>query len=193
MENGIRDARVEIMGAVNRLRACAIRWSPNSDDADDLIQATAERALQTRAQYRPGTNATAWVRAIMYHLAVDGARRRCRERALHEAYGHESPDHQPAIEDDLVAPAPPRRWPSMAEVRLAAAELRQPIRATFLLWAVERLSYREIGRRQSIPINTVATRLLRARRDLRLILKARDLLIAEGRAPGQNEAIPEAA
>jgi RNA polymerase sigma-70 factor (ECF subfamily) len=177
MENLVSDSSdsiVEILGAVHRLRPFAVRWSSNSHDADDLIQSTAERALQTTARYRPGTNATAWLRAIMYHLAVDSARRRTRERALHEAYGHEGPAHQPAIEDGLTAPAeePPR--PTLAEVRVAASRLREPIRGTFLLWANERLSYKEIGRRQNVPINTVATRLLRARRDLRLILAGQD-------------------
>jgi RNA polymerase sigma-70 factor (ECF subfamily) len=170
MENRVFDSREEIMGAVRRLRPYALRWSPSKHDADDLIQSTAERALLTTAQYRPGTNATAWLRAIMYHLAVDSARRRTRERATHAAFGLEWPDHQPGIEDRLLAPIERRPLPSMADVRRAATRLREPLRTTFLLWAVERLSYKEISRRQDIPVNTVATRLLRARRDLRLIL-----------------------
>jgi RNA polymerase sigma-70 factor (ECF subfamily) len=172
MENRVRDSREEIMGAVRRLRPYALRWSPNKHDADDLIQSTAERALLTTAQYRPGTNAAAWLRAIMYHLAVDSARRRSRERAAHAAYSLEWPDHQPGIEDRLVAPIDRRPRPSMADVRHASTQLREPLRTTFLLWAVERLSYREISGRQNIPVNTVATRLLRARRELRLIFAA---------------------
>jgi RNA polymerase sigma-70 factor (ECF subfamily) len=193
MENGICDSKEEIMGAVHRLRSYAIRWSGNRHDADDLIQSTAERALETTARYRPGTNATAWVRAIMYHLAVDSARRRCRERAFQALYGHESPDHQPGIEDHLVGSADRRPLPRMADVLMAAAKLREPIRGTFLLWAVERYTYREIGRRQNIPINTVATRLLRARRDLRLILEDHHGAIGDARAATEDEALPEAA
>ena len=172
MENRGCVSTGEIIGAVHRLQPFARRWARNRDDADDLIQSTAERALRTTHQFRPGTNATAWVRAIMYHLAVDMSRRHGRERALHAAYGCEALTHQPPVDDPLPVATAWSGRPTMKDVRRAVPRLREPLRRTFVLWAIERRSYREISGLLGIPISTVATRLLRARRDLRRIIAA---------------------
>ncbi len=68
--------------------------------------------------------------------------------------------------DEPEAP-PPVLVAGLDQVRQAAERLREPLRGTFLLWLEERLTYKEISRRQRIPSNTVATRLLRARRQVR--------------------------
>ena len=68
--------------------------------------------------------------------------------------------------DDDVAPAP---WETVTEADLtwAIAGLPPDLRMVFELNVTGRLSYLEISEAAAIPVNTVGTRLLRARRHLR--------------------------
>jgi RNA polymerase sigma-70 factor, ECF subfamily len=159
----------EIVQALSRLGPQARRWSRDHDDARDLLQATAERALRTAARLEPGTNATAWLRVIMHHLAVDETRRRQRDRASVLALGHLARAHQPDASPDLASPEPPA-LPELAHVHQTAPRLREPLRTTFELWAVKRNGYKAISRIQNIPIATVATRLMRARVQMRKLM-----------------------
>src|SRR5712671_2464572 len=57
------------------LRAYANMLTGNRAAADDLLQDTFERALRGAAQFRAGSNLTAWLRRIMRNLFTD----RCRQ------------------------------------------------------------------------------------------------------------------
>lgn len=164
--------RDEVMGAMEGLAPMARLWSRDADGAADLLQETAERALRGLHRYRRGSNASAWVRAIMYHLAVDQSRRRCREWALRADFRNVLSvlaDHDGS---DLEMSEGRTELPhGLDEVRAAALSLRDPVRSTFLLWLDAKLSYREIAQRQGVPCNTVATRLLRAREKIRRMLE----------------------
>jgi RNA polymerase sigma-70 factor (ECF subfamily) len=60
--------------------------------------------------------------------------------------------------------------PTGAQVGAAAQQLREPFRTAYDLWANQGLSYLQISRELGVPVGTVATRLLRARRRLRRAL-----------------------
>src|SRR5215213_6981895 len=64
-----------------RLRRFAHTLSRNTADADDLTQATVERALRSRAQWEPGTRLDSWLYRIMRNLWIDTARARSRKTA----------------------------------------------------------------------------------------------------------------
>jgi RNA polymerase sigma-70 factor, ECF subfamily len=159
-----RDTATAVAQAVRGLRILALRWSPGPEEAEDLLQDTVERALRKLHRHRPGTNVRAWVRAIMYHLAVDRSRYRRREALARTAFEHV------AVEEDEPAPPEPPPLPPMEEVRASVDRLTEPYRTAFRLWALERRSYREISRLEGIPVGTVGTRLLRARAQLRHLL-----------------------
>jgi RNA polymerase sigma-70 factor (ECF subfamily) len=158
----------EVMQAMSQLRPLARFWSRNDDEAADLVQNTAERVLRTLYRYRPGTNAGAWVRAIMYHLAIDESRSRCRRHTVLRGYQRELVDACEAEAPDDLGTAPP----DIGEVERTAERLSAPLRVTFMLWAIERRSYKEIAEQLDIPLSTVATRLLRARAEMRRLLAA---------------------
>src|SRR5687767_7038001 len=61
-----------------RLRRFAHSLSRNPADADDLTQATVERALRSRGQWAPGTRLDSWSFRIMRNLWIDTARARTR-------------------------------------------------------------------------------------------------------------------
>src|SRR5512133_3103775 len=61
-----------------RLRRFAHALSRNPADADDLTQATVERALRSRDQWQPGTRLDSWLYRIMRNLWIDTVRSRGR-------------------------------------------------------------------------------------------------------------------
>src|SRR3954452_22029931 len=71
-----------------RLRRFAHALSRNSADADDLTQATIERALRSRDQWQPGSRLDSWSYRIMRNLWIDTARSRSRKSA------HEAPEEE---------------------------------------------------------------------------------------------------
>jgi RNA polymerase sigma-70 factor (ECF subfamily) len=184
------DRHAPVVHALNVLRPMARRWTRTTADADDLVQDTAERALKNFDRYHCGTNAVAWVRSIMYHLAVDGSRRRgCRPTT--------------PFDEALVATTEPpevvdrdSRWREVEwdEIDRLVDELAAPVAATFRLWLGERLSYTEISRRQGIPLGTVSSRLMRGRLALRAsVERARTDGSRHGPARAAPSRLPDAA
>jgi RNA polymerase sigma-70 factor (ECF subfamily) len=146
------------------LRAFALRLSGSPEEASDLVQDTLERALRRFDTFTPSTNARAWLFTILHNAFIDRCRRRSAE-----------PRAQ-SIEDVQVAaqePEPVPRWTSITPEQLAAAvaALDDEFRAVYELHANEGLSYQEIASRLRIPMNTVGTRLARARRKLKVLLE----------------------
>jgi RNA polymerase sigma-70 factor (ECF subfamily) len=143
------------------LRRMALRWARESD-ADDLVQDTVERALRAVDRFEETSNLQAWLRKIMYHVAVD----RARQRASRQTAGDVE---SLAVEE----PPPPPAWSelSVEQIRAAAERLREPIRTAYRLHLEEHLTYAQLGARLGVPIGTVATRLHRARLQIRRLLE----------------------
>ena len=69
----------ELTELLPRLRRFAHALSRNGADADDLTQATVERALRSRDQWEPGTRLDSWLYRIMRNLWIDTVRARGRK------------------------------------------------------------------------------------------------------------------
>jgi RNA polymerase sigma-70 factor (ECF subfamily) len=153
--------------------------------AEDLLQETLERALQSRERFRDGSNLRAWVFSIMRNLFIDGRRRRAiRARLEQKAFwlGELEPPAREAERDDeqryvecgridVGAWDPGAVTPldliTTADVDAAVAMLPAPQREIFMLAYGARLSYREIATKLGIPPSTTGTRLLRVRAKVR--------------------------
>src|SRR5258706_12006420 len=81
----------QLASLLPRLRRFAHALSRDPADADDLTQATIERALRSKAQWEPGTRLDRWCYRIMRNLWIDTARSRSR-KAGHEAPAEEGPN-----------------------------------------------------------------------------------------------------
>jgi RNA polymerase sigma-70 factor (ECF subfamily) len=144
----------------------ALRLTRDRDEASDLVQATLERGYRSFGQFEPGTNAASWLCAIMTNHFIDGLRR-------------EKPVRYTASIDklEIAAPVPekPPIWAGLAEeeVREATECLPEYCRRPFELHTFGQLSYREIATRLRLPMNTVCTRIYRARRRLKRLLLAK--------------------
>ena len=139
-----------------RLRRFAHGLSRNPADADDLTQATLERALKAKDQWQPGTRLDSWAYRIMRNLWVDTARSRARKGA------REAPE-----EEGLNVGADPRAAmdASVDLRRIMAAMARLPAeqREIVALILVEGFGYREVSEMLGLPIGTVSSRLVRGR------------------------------
>jgi RNA polymerase sigma-70 factor, ECF subfamily len=149
---------------LNELFVRALRFERSPVDACDLVQDTLERGLRHFDQFRPGTNIRVWLFTIMFHLFIDRCRRRSHEQLLERIQAEEVP----APEPDEANP-----WDGIndAQLRRALSQLESPFREIVELHCERRCSYREISERLHIPLGTVGTRLLRARRKLRALLE----------------------
>jgi RNA polymerase sigma-70 factor (ECF subfamily) len=153
------------------LRRMALRLGGGTIEADDLLHDALERALANFDRFELGTNLHAWMRTIMYRLVVDKSRSRRRRKARLELARSVAPRATPAA--DEIEPPPPWADLDLADVCAATAGLSAPLKDTFLLFAVEGLSYDQIAERLGILPRTVGTRLLRAKLKLRTVLAER--------------------
>jgi RNA polymerase sigma-70 factor (ECF subfamily) len=139
------------------------RLCGNPADARDLVQDVIESALRSGERLGAVDNLRAWLITILNNKAIDLFRIRSHE-VLTEAEV-ESPLIQPQPED---APL----WANVTREQFEAAvkQLEEPYRATYRLHAFEGRSYKAIAALQEIPIQTVGSRLFRARERLKEIL-----------------------
>jgi RNA polymerase sigma factor (sigma-70 family) len=139
-----------------RLRRFAHGLSRDPADADDLTQATIERALRSKAQWEPGTRLDSWCYRIMRNLWIDTARSRSR-KAVHEAPEEEGlnvgEDPREAIEATV----------DLKRVMAAMARLPDEQREVVALILLEGFGYREVSEMLALPIGTVSSRLVRGR------------------------------
>jgi len=144
----------ELAALLPRLRRFAHALSRNGADADDLTQATAERALRNRTQWQPGTQLDSWLYRIMRNLWIDTVRARGRRdkveapAELAERLGEDS-----AIEASI----------DLKRMMDAMQRLPDEQREVVALILVEGFGYRETAELLNLPIGTVSSRLVRGR------------------------------
>ena len=147
-----------------RLRRFAHALSRNAADADDLTQATIERALRSREQWQPGTRLDSWLYRIMRNLWIDTGRARTR-RERFEAPEDEAvnvgEDPREAIDATLELQR------AMAAMELLPDEQREVV----ALILIEGFGYREASEMLGLPIGTVSSRLVRGRTALLAMLR----------------------
>ena len=148
------------------LYAFALKLCGQPPDANDLVQDTFEKALRAEASGAERGNDRAWLFTVLHHLFIDRYRRRVR-----------GPQHASIDDVDVAAkePEPPPAWTALSveQVRAAMGELDPEFREAYRMHALDGLGYAEIATRLDMPVSTVGTRIMRARRKLRAILQAK--------------------
>lgn len=146
----------QLASLLSRLRRFAHALSHDSADADDLTQATIERALRSKAQWQAGTRLDSWTYRIMRNLWIDTGRARGRRLV------REGPE-----EEGLKVGNDPREAMDAAidlhRIMAAMARLPDEQREVVALILVEGFGYREVSEMLDLPIGTVSSRLVRGR------------------------------
>lgn len=129
--------------------------------AEDVVQETMVKAWRSLGEFRGDSSTRTWVLRIAHNTAIDVLRRR-REQAM-------APEDLHDATDGTTLDDPARRAAGRAEMELlreALASLDELSRSIVVLREIEGLSYQEIADTLEVPVATVKTRLLRARRTL---------------------------
>ncbi|HVI04665.1 MAG TPA: RNA polymerase sigma factor [Sphingomicrobium sp.] len=146
----------QLASLLPRLRRFAHALSRDSTDADDLTQATIERALRSKAQWHPGTRLDSWTYRIMRNLWIDMSRARGRRLA-----------REGSEEEGLKVGEDPRdamdATIDLHRIMAAMAKLPDEQREVVALILVEGFGYREVSEMLGLPIGTVSSRLVRGR------------------------------
>ena len=148
---------------IPRLRRFARSLASDPATADDLVQATLERALTHGAGLRSGDALQSWLFSVLYRRFVDDRRRATRWKRIAWLF---------AAEDDARPATPEQVFDARAGLA-GFAHLPTEQRALLLLVSVEGLAYREAAEVLGIPIGTVMSRLYSARQRLAQVLEDR--------------------
>ena len=152
-----------------RVYGLALRMLRHRQDAEDATQVVWERVLSALESFRAEAALSTWLFRITMNVCL--TRLDSRKHAPAEPPGEDN--LLDSIADD--APDPERRTlgrETRDAVERAIGELEPAFRAVILLREVEGLSYEEIAQTIDVPVNTVKTRLYRARLDLQQKLAA---------------------
>lgn len=150
------DIRYMIVALLPRLRGFALALARSSDAADDLVQATCEKALRASGNWTPGTRLDSWMFRIMQNHWIDTKRLQRPHRSIDDE------DERIDIEGEDGTRVTEARL-TLNSVRSLVETLPEEQRAVLLLVCVEELSYREAADVLEIPLGTVMSRLSRAR------------------------------
>lgn len=150
-----------ILAHLNELYRFALRLTCYADDAQELVQECALRALKAQnAVVRDRRN---WLFQTLYHTFVD----RYRQGVYRETPDEDS--DQTKLET-FMDPVP--ALIALEDVRNAVESLPEQFRAVVWLSDGEQFPLREIAEILGCPLGTVASRLARARQELRRLLSA---------------------
>ncbi len=142
-----------------RIYRLTLRLTGNAQDAFDLTQETFVRAFQRIAAFDGRAGVGTWLYRIATNEALQLFRRRRTEQR-----------HLQAFAEQKAAAADPTSAPSRLEIDDALARLSESHRAILILRYQEGLSYDEIAEALDVAPGTVASRMNRARAQLRAIL-----------------------
>ena len=147
-----------LLSYVPALRRYAFMLCGNRETADDLVQECLLRAIEHLDRFEPGTNARAWLMAILRNFYFNAHVRKKRERLWASTEEERAFERSvPASQTDSVA---------LHDLGRALALLPLEQREALLLVAVQELSYEETAAVIGVPIGTIRSRLNRARTKL---------------------------
>lgn len=143
----------------------ALSVTRDPDLAEDVAQDTLLKAWQALPSFRSDSPLKNWLLRIAHNTAVSALRRR---RDVHvdpsELPETPTPDHR-SLEHQVESRA------AVDDFEAALSDLDELSRSIVVLREVEGLSYDEIAEVLEVPLPTVKTRLLRARRQLAAALE----------------------
>jgi RNA polymerase sigma-70 factor (ECF subfamily) len=171
-ERAFADAAAQLGPHVRSVVAAVLRLGRDHPDVDDCTHEALRRAIEGRARLRDGEPLRPWITGIARHVALDAlrAQRRARDRAVPSAQPGRA-ERSPEPLDD-VADGGPSAFDRLAHterrqaVARALASLPEGQRRALTMFHIEGLQYQEIAARLGVPLGTVATWVMRARKSV---------------------------
>lgn len=150
------------------LNAFAYNLTQNMDDAKDLYQETAFRAMANRDKFMPDTNFKAWSFTIMKNIFINNYRKKTKANTIMDStdnlYYLNSGGRQEENRGDANI--------LIKELKDLIEKLDETIKAPFLMH-YQGFKYQEIADHFKLPLGTIKSRIFFARRELKDQIKKR--------------------
>lgn len=162
---------VEFQDRLNQLSSVlntfAYNLTKNVEDAKDLFQETAFRALSNRDKFRPGTNFKAWLFTIMKNIFINNYRKKMKSNTIQD-----STDNMYYINAGGMVSNQAESNIMMSELQRMIHSLDETLRIPFVMH-YEGHKYQEIADTLDLPLGTVKSRIFFARKELKEMIHAR--------------------
>ncbi len=172
---------VEVMPLVDHLRAVAWKYAGNASDAEDLLQETLLRAFKAFARFDQHRPCMPWLLTIMRNTWITNyraSRHRPVEHLVADYSEHEASASTGTVGQRLSAEDQVLCGDVNAELLRAVLALSLDMRKTLYLVAFQDLDYHEVARLMGVSRHTVASRMHRIRRSLRMVLQQHEICSA---------------
>jgi RNA polymerase sigma factor (sigma-70 family) len=165
----------------NKAYCFAMGLCGNEDDARELVQEAFAKAMDRIATHDPGMPFQAWFLTVLKHLYLDGTRRYEKRygQSLEVPLDAAGLTVAEGVADDRERPLIDRleREESSKLVRRAMRALTPDARAVLLMIDLEGLGYEEAASVMGCPLNTLRSRIVRARAALKERLLALEVTL----------------
>lgn len=148
------------------LNSFAYNLTKNSEDAADLYQETALRALSNKDKFRPGTNFKAWSFTIMKNIFINNYRKKMKRNTIID-----NTDNMYFINSGVLVENDAETNILMAELERMISSLEDNLQIPFRKH-YEGYKYQEIADDLELPLGTVKSRIFFARKALKAMIKA---------------------
>jgi RNA polymerase sigma-70 factor (ECF subfamily) len=147
------------------LNSFAYNLTKNVEDAKDLYQETAFRAMTNREKFRPGTNFKAWLFTIMKNIFINNYRKKVKSNTIMD-----STDNLFYINSgDTTISNDGESDIMMKELNKMIEALDDSIKIPFLMH-YRGYKYQEIADHLDLPLGTVKSRIFFARKELKQLI-----------------------
>ncbi len=153
----------QMINLLPKLRSFALGLTGSGPDADDLVQATFERAIKNMDKWIPGSRLDSWMYRIAQNLHRNSIRNESGRSRIIEEISFNQPKTIDGVQEAETARTAGQVW---KRIQSLSAEQREVL----VLICINGLSYRETAETLRVPIGTVTSRLARAREELSPIM-----------------------
>ncbi len=151
----------------NILLTFAYNLTKNTDDAQDLYQETAYRALTNQDKFRDGTNFKAWVFTIMKNIFINDYRKKAKSNVIVDETDNLYYINLGGTIGNLA-----ESGMMMEELEAMVENLDDSIRIPFVMH-YQGFKYQEIAEHLDLPLGTVKSRIFFARKELKDLIAKR--------------------
>jgi len=150
----------------NQLRAHALNFTRDTEDANDLVQDTLIKALRFKDGFQEGSNFKGWLFVIMRNTFINDYRKNVRKTSVITTEEEIGSAH---LAGSAAKNGAEHRF-AMQDIQNALNALPETYRMPFVRY-VEGYKYHEIAEELEIPLGTVKTHTHQARLELKKQLK----------------------
>lgn len=147
------------------LKSFAFNLTKNDEEAEDLLQDTAYKAIVNREKFRTGTNFKAWLFTIMKNTFINNYRRKVRRNTVMDNTDNQYfiNSSSSIVNNDADSKILLEELNDMIDK--LDENLREPFRMHFYGY-----KYQEIADKTAIPLGTVKSRIFIARNELKSLI-----------------------